>query len=60
MKNTNLILGITGLVLTLLIHIFLSIFSNVNFTYMFTFYIVWIAFLAIGIGQAIKNKPTNA
>ena len=60
MKNTNLILGITGLVLTLFIHIFLSIFSNVNFTYMFTFYIVWIVFLAIGIGQAIRKKPTNA
>lgn len=60
MKNTNLILGITGLILTLAIHIFLSIFSNVNFTYIFTFYIVWIVFLAIGIGQAVKNKHSNA
>lgn len=37
MKNTFLLTGILGLLLTLLIHILLTIISNVKFEYMFTF-----------------------
>lgn len=60
MNNNNFVTGAIGLGVTLTVHIILSIVTTVNLNYMFTFYIVWIAFLAIGIGQAIKKKHSNA
>ena len=60
MNNNSFVTGIIGFTVTLIVHIILSIVTTVNLSYMFTFYIVWIAFLAIGIGQEIKKKPTNA
>lgn len=59
MKNTFIVIGAIGLSVTFTIHILLTI-SNADFTFMFTFYIVWIAFLFIGIGQFIKSKHQNA
>jgi hypothetical protein len=49
-------LGITGLLITLAIHLFLYFTQNVSWGFMMAFYPVWIVFGAIGIR---KNYQTQ-
>lgn len=61
MKKLNPFLGqgMIGLLVTLVIHTGLLVAADVGFGYMFTFYIVWLVFLIIGLRQWQKDRKVE-
>lgn len=58
--NNFLKIGLTGLFITLVLNVILSFATSMDFLSMLAFYIVWVVFIAIGLGQSTKQKNSNA
>ena len=56
MKNSFLVIGITGFFITLVLNIILVLSTDISFMSMMAFYVVWIVFIIIGIGQGVSRK----
>lgn len=57
--NNFLKIGLTGLFITIIIYVVLSFATTITFTSMAAFYIVWVVFISIGVGQLLKEKSIN-
>ena len=56
MKNNFLKIGLTGLFITFIINVILILSTDITIASMMAFYIVWIVFIFIGIGQSLTKK----
>lgn len=56
MKNNFLKIGLTGLFITFILNIILILSTDISIASMIAFYIVWIVFISIGIGQGLTKK----
>jgi hypothetical protein len=56
MKNNFLRIGLTGLFITFVLYVILAFSTDITFTSMLAFYIVWFVFISIGIGQNLTKK----
>jgi hypothetical protein len=57
--NNFLKIGLTGLFITVVIYLVLSFATDITFTSMSAFYIVWVVFISIGVGQFLRQKSIN-
>lgn len=60
MKNNFLRIGLTGLFITLVLNIILVLSTDISFMSMMAFYVVWVVFIIIGIGQGVSRKHEQA